>query len=93
MAAHDQLNGAVQEIKTAMTTIRDQMKDIESEMTAKQKSKDELGEKLTKRDSMVSYYQKNIKSLTEAMVKFEVGFLIRIQSPLKNLNILSLFSA
>lgn len=68
----DQLNASVQEIKTKMTEIRSQMQTIENDIQTKQKSKDEISENVTKRDSMVAYYQKNKKTLIEATVKYEV---------------------
>lgn len=68
------LIGALQEIKEKMREIKGQTKDVEKEIENKQKMKEEIGLKLTKRDSMVAYQRKQIKTCTEAIGKFEVCF-------------------
>lgn len=72
----DQLNATVQEIKAKITEIRGNLQSTENEILEKQKSKDDISENLTKRDSMVAYYQKNKKAFTEATVKYEVCIII-----------------
>lgn len=73
----NELNASVQEIKANMVEIRGQLQSMENEIQAKQKSKDELIENISKRDGMVQYYQKQMEHLTEAMVKYEVSTVAR----------------
>lgn len=68
----DQLNATVQAIKGNLNEIRIRIQSIDTEIQEKQKSKDDISENLSKRDSMVAYYQKNKKALTEATIKYEV---------------------
>lgn len=72
-AKMDQLNANVQELKTNMLKVKEQLQIIENEIQEKQKAKDDISENSSKRDSMIAYYQKNIKTLTDAMVKYEVN--------------------
>lgn len=67
----DRLNASIQKIKAKMTEIRSQLQSIENDIQLKQKTKDEISENVTKRDSMVAYYQKNKKTLIEAISKYE----------------------
>ncbi|XP_055325596.1 structural maintenance of chromosomes protein 6 [Sitodiplosis mosellana] len=67
----DELNVAIREVKAKILEIRRQIQSFESEIQAKQKSKDDLSENLTKRDTMIAYHQKQKKHLTEAMIKYE----------------------
>lgn len=69
----EQLNAKVQEVKSNMIKLREQLQTTENEKQAKEKTKDDLIENSTKRDSMIAYYQKNIKTLTDAMEKYEVN--------------------
>lgn len=68
----DELNVAIRDSKEKMNEIKKHMQSIDNQIQEKQKSKDDLGESLTKRDSMVAYHQKQIKILTEAIMKYEV---------------------
>lgn len=70
----DELNQNVEEIKMAIVAIKDQARRIENEIESKQKSRDEIGEKLTKRDGLIAYHEKQIRSFVEAMGKYEVNF-------------------
>lgn len=69
----DEMKSKVQEIKEKMVEIKGQIQSIDNEIQTKQKSKDELSENITKREGMVNYYQKQIKHLRDAMVKYEVN--------------------
>lgn len=69
----DELNVAVRESKAKMLGIRAQMQTIDNEIQAKEKTKDDLNENLTKREAMVLYHRKQIKHLTVAMVQYEVS--------------------
>lgn len=71
-AKMNQLNATVQEIKTNMVRLKEQLQVTENEIQGKQKAKEDIVENSTKRDSMITYYRKNIKTLTDAMVKIEV---------------------
>lgn len=72
-AKMDQLNANVEELKNNMRKVKEQLQIIENEIQEKQKAKDDISENSSKRDSMIAYYQKNIKTLTDAMVKYEVN--------------------
>lgn len=78
-AKMDQLNANVQEIKANMVKLKEQLQISETQIQEKQKAKDDIVENTSKRDSMVAYYQKNIKTLTEAMVKYEVNHTKKIR--------------
>lgn len=69
----DQLNAKVQEFKTNVVKIKEQLQITENEINEKQKAKDDIAENSSKRDSMIAYYRKNIKTLNDAMVKYEVN--------------------
>lgn len=69
----DEMNVAVQEIKARMLEIKGQMQRFDNEIQTKQKSKDDLSENLTRRETMIEYHRKQIKHLTEAMTKYEVS--------------------
>lgn len=71
----EQLKANVQEIKTNIVKLREQSQITENGIQEKQKAKDDITENSSKRDSMIAYYQKNIKTLTDAMVKYEVNFI------------------
>lgn len=75
----DELNQNVEEIKMAIVAIKDQARRIENDIESKQKSKDEIGEKLTKRDGLIAYHEKQIRSFVEAMGKYEVTISMHIQ--------------
>lgn len=72
-AKMDRLNAKVQEVKNNMVKLKDQLQISENAIQEKQKAKDDLVENTSKRDSMVAYYRKNIKTLSDAMVKYEVS--------------------
>lgn len=74
MGKVDEFKTSVQEIKAKMGEIKQLMQSIEKDIEEKQKSKDELSENLTKRESMVAYYRKSMKIYTDAMVGYEVNF-------------------
>lgn len=82
-AKMDQLNANVQEIKANMVKLKEQLQISETQIQEKQKAKDDIVENTSKRDSMVAYYQKNIKTLTEAMVKYEVNHTKKIRKKWK----------
>lgn len=69
----DQLNANVQEFKTNMGKLKEQLQITENEIQEKEKAKEDIIENSSKRDSMIAYHRKNIKALTDAMVKFEVN--------------------
>lgn len=69
----EQLKATVQEIKTNIGKLKEQLQITENEIQEKQKAKEDIIENSTKRDSMIAYYRKNIKMLTDAMEKFEVN--------------------
>lgn len=69
----DALNATVQEIKTTILQIKGQLQTIDGEIQTKQKTKDDISENVTKKDAMVKYHRKNIRALTDAMTKYEVG--------------------
>lgn len=69
----NQLNVAVQEQKINIVNLKDQMQTTEQEIQEKQKAKDDMIENSSKRVSMIAYYQKNIKTLNDAMAKYEVS--------------------
>lgn len=69
----DELNVVVQEIKVKIIEIKKQMQHFENEIQAKQKSIDDFGENLTRREAMIKFHQKQKKHLTEAMIKYEVS--------------------
>lgn len=75
---NDELKGKLDEIKRTLTEIRDRLKDIENEIEEKRKAKEEIGVKFTKRDSMVAYHRKQIKSLDDALGKYEVNFIVKL---------------
>lgn len=70
---NDELKSNIDEIKRTLTEIRDRLKDIENEIEEKRKAKEEIGVKFTKRDSMIAYHRKQIKSLNDALGKYEVN--------------------
>lgn len=69
----DELHVSVREIKAKMLQIKGQMQTFDNDIQAKQKSKDDLSENVSKREAMVAYHQKQKKHLTDAMVKYEVS--------------------
>lgn len=73
----DELNASVQEIKAKMAEIKEELQSIQNNMEEKRKSKEELSESLTKRDSMIAYYQKSMKTYTAAVVQYEVCIFLR----------------
>lgn len=66
-------NANAQEFKEKIVELKRQLQNIETEIHGKQKSKDDICESLSKRDSLVAYYRKNKKTLTDAMTKYEVS--------------------
>lgn len=69
----DQLNGTIQEYKTAIVNLKEQLQTTEQELQEKQKAKDDIAENSSKRDAMIAYHRKNHKTLTDAMAKYEVN--------------------
>lgn len=69
----EQSNAAVQESKANLLKLKEQLQITENEIQEKQKAKDDIIENSSKRDSMIAYLRKNVKTLADAMVKYEVN--------------------